>query len=459
MKVLREAFSIVAGILLIMGVVSKAVTANTIYDIETDKHYASETRKILKGQEKQLQERLAQARREGDIVAESECEMMLDAIRLIDERVNPVAIARQVDQTKAAFLEDEWNKFKAETVIGIAGYGASRIGFGKVTGTYMKGESWPPRSNFLTYDPLTQEKVRIILGNRPKLTAVTFSDDIADLGGMIFEIFDGLRSGRKQDAQQMSAYEGWKFTTEHLQQLQGMRPLPKDLGAYIAISMARQGIQEGSHITEQDKREDFARNWACERLRKIAIEQQTRTATERDRSEALWVAVRILCDPADIAADDAKQDPVTEEVKEETSAEKTGIGSYDGYYEGIIKDSKTGDVLDGKAVLEVSGNTVTVAVDYTVRFTAIFAKDGTPVCTATLSPIRKGEGRFANPLSMELVLEAYALQVEGEGCGNYKERYYKDVVIGSTTTLTGTFMDENNFEGRFLNLDLIVSKK
>lgn len=118
MKVLREGVSIILGVLLIMGVVSKAVTASTIYDIEMGKHYASETREKLEDHEKQMEERLAQARREGDTIEIAQCEMMLDAIRLIEARVNPVAIARDVDRTKQAFLEDEWNKFKADMVMG-----------------------------------------------------------------------------------------------------------------------------------------------------------------------------------------------------------------------------------------------------------------------------------------------------------------------------------------------------
>ena len=451
MRVLREGVTaILASALMILAVVSTGVNAKTIYDIEMDRNYVSAAREQLASQYEEVKEKLDIARRENDAVAAAECEMVLDTISLIDRRVNIVAISDQVEQTKEAFIEDQWSKFVAEKIIGVMGWGVSRIGFGKVTDTYMKGKNWPPRSNFVTYDPVTGENVRIILGNRPELTVTIFSDELSDFGKTTLEIFDKMRSQAAKDGGLMSPYDAQRFISEQLENIGGIQPLPSDIGTYIASSMIRQGIKEGSHIGDEKERDEFARDWACQQLTKMATEQSTRTSADVERSEALWAAVDMICGTSsDSASGETPEEETAEEAVEAEEGSSEHTGSYEGLYEGELKVHKEGTetkLLNSSAVLEVVGDKVLITMDYSIYFEAIL--DGS--CFAALTISYKGEGRLENPLSMDLVVQSYDIAVEGDGCGNYKENYD----IGSSATLKGSFIDENNFEGRFLNLDV-----
>jgi len=453
MRVLREGVTaIIASALLILAVVSTGVNAKTIYDIEMDRNYVSAAKEQLASQYEEVKEKLDIARRENDLVAAAEYEMVLDTISLIDRRVNIIAIGDQVEQTKETFIEDQWSKFVAEKVIGVMGWGISRIGFGKVTDTYMKGRNWPPRSNFVTYNPVTDQNVRIILGGRPELTVTRFSDEISDFGKITLEIFDKMRSEAARNGGLMSPYDAQKFISEQLENIEGIRPLPSDIGIYIASSMIRQGIKEGGHIGDEKERDEFARDWACQRLTEMATGQSTRTSADVDRSEALWAAADMICGSS--TGSITEEEPA-EEITEETAEDEDGssqnavTGNYEGRYEGELKVRQEGTetrILNSSAVLEVAGDRVFVAMDYSIYFEAIL--DGS--CFATLTISYKGEGKLTDPLSMDLEVQSYNIAAEGDGCGNYEENYN----IGNVATLNGNFIDENHFEGRFLNLDV-----
>jgi hypothetical protein len=451
MRVLREgATAIIASTLLIFAVVSTGVQARTIYDIEMDRHYVSAAKEQLANQYEVVKEKLDIARSENDAVAAAEYEMILDTISLIDRRVNIIAIGDQVEQTKEAFIEDQWSKFVAEKVIGVMGWGLGRIGFGKVTDAYIKGRNWPPGSNFVTYNPVTDQNVRIILGGRPELTVTRLSDEISDFGNITLEIFDNMRGEAAKNKELMSPYDAQKFISRQLEKIEDIRPLPSDIGVYIASSMIRQGINEGSHISNQEELDEFARDWACRKLTEMATDQSTSTSEGVDRSQALWAAVNMICgSSSDSSSVETPEEETAVEAVEAEEGSSEYTGSYEGLYEGELKVHKEGTgakLSNSSAVLEVIGDRVFIAMDYSIYFEAIL--DGS--CFATLTISYKGEGRLENPLSMDLVVQSYDIAVEGDGCGNYKENYD----IGSSATLKGSFIDENNFEGRFLNLDV-----
>jgi len=459
LRVLREAFlSILATSLLLYGVVNAGITAKTIYDIEMDINYAAAARQQLVKQYTRVEEKRDAALRENDIVAASEYEMLLDAITLIDRRVNIIAIGEQVQQTKEAFLEDQWAKFVAERVIGAMGWGFSRIGFGEVTDTYIKGRNWPPRSNFVTYNPVTDQNVRIILGGRPELTIIKFSDEISDFGKMTLEIFDQIRSKQANKCELMTAYDAQKFISEQLEKLEGIRALPSDIGTYIASSMIRKGEKAGSHISDQEELSEFARDWACKRLTELATAQSTVSPAGLERSEALWSAVDMICGalPGSVAKEPQGQTDVIVKEKSEESAKEEGTGAYDGLYRGELKteDNAGTRILNSSVVLEVAGDKVTVTIEHTVYFEAIINGD----CFATLTQLYKGEGTLNNPVSIDLVCKSYNLSTEGGGCGSYKERYDADNPVGRTAKFIGNFVDSSHFEGSFLNLKLSLAK-
>ena len=339
MRVLREGVTaILATCLLIFAVVSTGVQAKTIYNIEMDRYYVSAAKEQLASQYEEVKEKLDIARSENDVVAAAEYEMILDTISLIDRRVNMVAIGDQVEQTKEAFIEDQWSKFVAEKVIGVMGWGLGRIGFGKVTDTYMKGKNWPPGSNFLTHNPVTDQNVRIILGGRPDLTVTRLSDEISDFGKITLEIFDKMRSEAAKNGGSMSPYDAQKFISEQLEKIEGIRPLPSDIGVYIASSMIRQGIKEGGHISDEGELDEFARDWACQRLTKMAEEQSTSSSADLDRSEALWEAVNMICGSSSgSVSEEATEEEIVEEVVEAEEEEVTTPSSnkemeYEGRY-------------------------------------------------------------------------------------------------------------------------------
>jgi len=461
MRVLREAFlGILATCLLVSAVVGTGITAKTIYDIEMDINYAAAARKQLANQYAQVEEKLQAARSENDIVAAAEYEMLLNAIVLIDRRVNIIAIGDQVQQTKEAYIQDEWNKFVAEKVIGVMGWGFGSIGFGEVTDSYISGRNWPPRSNFVTYNPVTDQNVRIILGGRPELTVITFSDEIADFGNMTLEIFDKIRSEQAKEGELMSAYDAQKFISAQLENLEDIRPLPSDIGKYIASSMIRKGKKEGAHISDQEERNKFARDWACKRLTELARAQSTSSSEGMDRSESLWAAVDFLCGSTsgNVAQEAQAQTEISSKEKSGESAKEAGTVSYDGLYTGVLKIADQDDtgtrVLNSSVSLEVAGDKVSVTIEHTVYYEAIINGD----CFATLTQLHKGEGTLNNPLSIDLVCQSYNLSTEGNGCGSYKERYDADSPVGRTAKLTGNFIDSSHFEGSFLNKELSLAK-
>lgn len=461
MRVLREAFlALMATALAISGLVGVGVTAKSIYDIEMDINYAAAARQQLAKQYAQVEEKLDAALRENDIVAAAEYEIMLDVITLIDRRVNIIAINDQVQQAKDAFLEDSWNKFVAEQVIGVTGWGFGRIGFGEVTDAYIKGRNWPPRSNFVTFNPVTSQNVRIILGSRPELTVVIFRDNITDFGNMILETVDQMRSEQEKNSGLMSAYDAQQYINAQLEKFEGIRPLPPDIGAYIAASMIRKGQKESAHISDQAELSDFARDWACKRLTELALEQSTNSPSGMERSEALWAAVDMLCGSSSGSDSEEVQGQTEVSVKEESEqpAQEAGAGSYDGLYLGALTSASQDDtntkILSSSVNLEVKGDMVSVTIDYTVSYNAFIGRD----CTATLTQSYKGEGTFNKELSVDLVCQSYSLSTAGGECGSYKESFDRDSPVGRSSKLKGSFIDATHFEGSFLNLEMSLAK-
>jgi len=425
MRVLREGVSvIIVTALLIFAAVSTGVNANTIYDIEMDRHYVSAAREHLASQYEEVKEKLDIARRENDVVAAAEYEMILDTISLIDRRVNIIAIGDQVEQTKEAFIEDQWSKFVAEKIIGAVGYGIGRIGFGKVTDTYMKGKNWPPRSNFVTYNPVTNQNVRIILGGRPELNVTRFSDEISDFGKITLEIFDKMRSGAAKNGGLMSPYDAQKFISEQLEKINGIRPLPSDIGVYIASSMIRQGIKEGGHIGDEEELDEFARDWACQKLTKMATEQYTRTSADVDRSEALWAAVSMICGSSSGSV--SEEAPAEEIAEEDASAEEAAEVEEE---ETTIPPSNKELVYEGRYISKIQG-----ATDSEGEFILYIFPDG-----SATGKWRKDDTTFWQSVY-----------------GKHLNNNYFDLTVNETVHLTGNF-NEDSAQGCTVRVDGVDS--
>jgi hypothetical protein len=425
MRVLREGVAVIlVTCLLAFAAVSTGVQAKTIYDIEMDRYYVSAAKEQLASQYAQVKEKLDIARSENDVVATAEYEMILDTISLIDRRVNMVAIGDQVEQTKEAFIEDQWSKFVAEKIIGAVGYGLGRIGFGKVTDTYMKGKNWPPRSNFVTYNPVTNQNVRIILGGRPELTVTRFSDEISDFGKITLEIFDKMRSEAAKNGGSMSPYDAQKFISEQLEKIEGISPLPSDISIYIASSMIKQGIKEGGHIGDEEELDEFARDFACQKLTKMATEQSTRTSADVDRSEALWAAVEMVCGSSSgsITEEAPVEETAEEEIVEEEEVIKPSSNKeikYEGRYTSTSQGSteSEGDFElyifpDGSATgkwrkddttfwqsvygTHVNNNYFDLTVNETVHLTGNFNEDSAQGCTVRVDGVDSGSSLCFN---------------------------------------------------------------
>ncbi len=207
----------------------------TIVEMETDRYYVAETEKLLAEQYNAAEEKLEMARFQNDPMAVAEYETLLKNIRLLRDRSNVVAIGRQVEQKKATFIKEQWDVFVADMSIRAVTWGMGKVGFGKVTDTFMRGKNWPPGSNFAVWNPLAGQSQRIILGSKPELVAIQFSDELADFMSAILTGFDVARTvSAPEDIRQ--AADANTFVTDELASGDGMRPLPKDIGDYLASS-------------------------------------------------------------------------------------------------------------------------------------------------------------------------------------------------------------------------------
>ena len=211
--------ALMTTISLALGVVNAGMNFGTIYDLEMDRHYVAAAEQQLAEQYEKVAEKLDEARRKNDTAAAAEYETVLNDIRLIRDRSNVVAIGRQVEQRKAAFIEEQWSVFVADKAASFVSWGIGKTGFGKVTDAYMRGNNWPPGKNFVTWNPVSGQNQRFILGNRPELVVTQFSDELGKFMDAILNGFDVARSATAQEDIQ-SALDASTYVSGQLEELE-----------------------------------------------------------------------------------------------------------------------------------------------------------------------------------------------------------------------------------------------
>ncbi len=308
---LPAVFTIATTIALALGVVSAGLNFNTIYDIEMDRHYVAVTEQQLAEQYTAVEEKLLDARSRNDTVAVAEYNTILNGIQLVRTRSNVVAIGRQVEQKKQAFIDEQWSVFQANVAIGIVSWGMGKIGFGKVTDTYTRGNNWPPGSNVAVWNPLAGQGERIILGSKPELIVAEFSDELADFMNAVLNGFDVARTVTAAEGDIQSALDASTFVSEEIDEIKNVRPLPKDIGDYLAASMVKQIKRANPQIATEPIGDQavFIRQQACQNLKTKWLDEQR----DLHRAEAVWKAIQKLeCDQLNKEAAQPEQDQANE---------------------------------------------------------------------------------------------------------------------------------------------------
>jgi hypothetical protein len=304
--------TIMATVALALGVVSAGVNYKTIYEIEMDRHYVAVTEQQLADQYKAVAEKLDDARRRNDTVAAAEYGTILNGITQIRNRSNITAIGRQVEQRKAAFIEEQWSVFQANVAIGVVSWGMGQVGFGKVTDTYMQGNNWPPNNSIALWNPIAGQSERLILGSRPELVINQFSDDLGDFMNAVLNGFDVARTVTVPEGDIQSALDASTFVSEEMDQINNVRPLPKDIGDYLAASMIKQIQRENPQIATEPFVDQaiFVRTQSCQSLNRMWLDEQR----DQTKSEALWEAMKKLeCDKLAGSAAQTEQGGTNEE--------------------------------------------------------------------------------------------------------------------------------------------------
>jgi hypothetical protein len=307
------------SILIIMATVSMALAMastgsnfSSIYEIEMDIHYADSAREELWKQQAIFEDKMKEARNRNDAVAAAEYGTMINEINLIRDRSNIVAISRQAYQRKEAFREHHWRKFLTSKAIDVTTWGLSKIGFGKVNDAYIRGKNWPAGSNFLTFNPLTGQKERIILG-RPDLMVTQFGDDLSDFLTAILDGFD-ITSSAPPSTDILTAEQANTYVSEKLEQVRNVRPLPTEVGDYLAASIVKQIKRDFPQIAGEPLVEQaiFVHDHSCQRLRKMWMDEPN-----LDRSAVLRAALdKLKCDQLASAGTQPDSGPAkTQETK------------------------------------------------------------------------------------------------------------------------------------------------
>jgi len=292
--------AILSTVALALGVVSAGINFKTIYEIEMDRHILAATEQQLAEQYGAIEEKLEEARWQNNAIAAAEYETMLNDILLIRNRSNVAAIGRQVEQRKAAFIADQWSIFQANLATDIVSWGVGKIGFGKVTDSYMRSRNWPPGGSFVTWNPASGQAERFILGSSPELVGVEFSDELGDFMSAILNGFDVARSITANESIQVAS-DASAFVSDELGEAEGLRPLPADIGDYLAASLVKKVKRENPQIATESLVEQavFVRQQACQQLKDMYLNEQR----DQHRVEALRAALdKLECDQLAAAA-------------------------------------------------------------------------------------------------------------------------------------------------------------
>ena len=284
--------TIMATVSMALAMASNASNFSSIHEIEMDIRYADSAREELWKQQAIYEDKMKEARNRNDAVAAAEYGTMINEINWIRDRSNIVAISRQAHQRKEAFLEHQWRKFLTSKAIDVGTWGLSKIGFGKVNDAYIRGKNWPAGSNFVTFNPLSGQKERIILG-RPDLMVTQFGDDLSDFLTAILDGFD-ITSSAPPSTDILTAEQANTYVSDKLDQVRNVRPLPTEVGDYLAASIVKQIKRDFPQVAGEPLLEQaiFVHDHSCQRLRKMWMEEPN-----LDRSAVLRAAMdKLKCD-------------------------------------------------------------------------------------------------------------------------------------------------------------------
>lgn len=361
---LETAALIMTTIALMLGVVSTANTGATTYEKHTNVTYAQATAELLRNQQADITAQIAQARYEGDALREAEYQAMLGTLRTLERRLNPDAVVRQSLQEREAFLDDQWQVFKTTVVSYGVTKGLSATGFGKVAGSHMRGTNWPPDPNksLVLYDPTTRQMTRVLLApDRPILEIIDYTEEIGSF-------FDGIQNSLEVvrntapvgDQDLLSGRDAYTVASEGLERMTGMRPLPANVGDYLARAAVRRAERDNAQVAglPDEERIPFLRDQACARLLPLYGAE-----SDRYRSETLLAALSELgCTlPAAAARPETgpkEQGPDPGQVREEPEGQAASaqLSPSEPSYQPSTGHRLGEWVVDGPPVLENKSN-------------------------------------------------------------------------------------------------------
>ena len=315
---------VITGIVLALGAVGYTMGLGQIYDRESNRNYAAAARDLLQEEQAETEKQLAEARAEGDEIAEAEAEVLLATLDLVEERYNPAAVWRQEEQQTAAFKEDQWRQYKVGLLLNGLGAVPGKLGFGKVRGSFIRGINWPPDPNksAAIWDPKAGQAIRIMLqGDRPILKVTEFSDDLADFLTILSSSYSVATSAtQSEDQESMTGEEVYGAVKEALERIEDLELLPDTLGVFIGASLIKQAMADNPQIAtlSPEEQAEFLTDQACKQL-----QEMVEAESDLDRGEVLQVTERALgcagavAEPGDEEPEEKEEAPTEEALEEE----------------------------------------------------------------------------------------------------------------------------------------------
>jgi hypothetical protein len=239
---------------------------------EIDRSYAAAALEMLRERQDKAQQALEAARRQDDPVALAQAQVLRDGLALIEARYNPSAQVRQVEQSRAAFIEE--GERKAAIDFGMRVLSSGVGGFGKVRGSYIRGTNWPPdpSKSVVLFDPTKAQAVRVMLdSDRPALQAIELADNLEDALSIVMSGYGVLDNAARTGDQPRTAGSTYEGVRQGLERMENLRPLPDTVGGYVAAALDRQvrAANRQIHGLPGEQQEAFVRDQACAQLREM----------------------------------------------------------------------------------------------------------------------------------------------------------------------------------------------
>jgi hypothetical protein len=339
--------SILFGVALALGTVGWTMAMGQMYERESQKNYGAAARDMLRERQAETEKQLAEARAQGDKIAEAEAEVLLATLHLVEERYNPAAVWRQEEQRTEAFREDQKRQFRVGLLLKGLSMGAGTLGFGKVSGSYIRGTNWPPdpSKSVVIWDPKAAQWTRIMLqGDQPILKVTEFSDNLEDFLKVLNSSYGVATSAtQSEDQEEMTGEEVYGAVKEALERIKDMEPLPDILAVFISESLKKQALADNPQIAglSSEERDEFLTDQACKQM-----QEMVEAESDVDRSDVLRAADQALGCSGPVAAPGAEEpeeekEAPAEEIPEEEEppieeAEEQIAPPTEGYYSGTF---------------------------------------------------------------------------------------------------------------------------